>query len=189
VWAVVGLGNPGKIYSETRHNAGFALVRRMAREWEAELRGKRYQARTADVEYGGDRVLLALPQTYMNNSGLSVRDLIKGKGIEPGRVLVIYDDLEIPMGDIRVRKQGTAGTHKGMQSIIRETGSTRFPRIRIGIGPLPPGRDAAEFVLSPFTRSEKVLLAGAMDKAREALLLVLDGRIDRAMNVFNKPNY
>jgi len=185
VWAVVGLGNPGRIYSETRHNAGFALVRRMAREWQADLRGRRYNARTAEVEYGGERVFLALPQTLMNNSGLSVRDLLKGKGIEPGNVLVIYDDLDIPVGTIRVRKQGTAGTHKGMQSIVRETGSTRFPRIRIGIGPLPPGRDAADFVLSPFTRAEKTLLAGSLDRAREALLLVLDGRIDRAMTAFN----
>jgi len=185
VWAVVGLGNPGKIYSETRHNAGFSLVRRMAREWQADLRGRRYKARTAEVEYGGDRVFLALPQTFMNNSGLSVRELLKGKGIEPGNVLVIYDDLDIPVGTIRVRKQGTAGTHKGMQSIVRETGSTRFPRIRIGIGPLPPGRDAADFVLSPFTRSEKILLAGALDRAREALLLVVEGRIDQAMTAFN----
>jgi len=185
VWAVVGLGNPGKLYSETRHNAGFALVKRMAREWQADLRGKRYQARTAEVKHGGDRVFLALPQTYMNNSGLSVRDLLKGKRIEPGSVLLIYDDLDIPIGDIRVRKQGTAGTHKGMQSIVQETSSTRFPRIRIGIGPLPPGRDAADFVLSPFTRSEKALLAEALDKAREALLLVLDGRIDQAMAAFN----
>lgn len=185
MWAVVGLGNPGKLYSETRHNAGFALVKRMAREWQADLRGKRYQAKTAEVEFGGDRVFLALPKTYMNNSGLSVRDLLKGKRIEPGSVLLIYDDLDIPIGDIRVRKQGTAGTHKGMQSIVQETGSTRFPRIRIGIGPLPPGRDAADFVLSRFTRSEKVLLAEALDKAREALLLVLDGRIDQAMTAFN----
>ena len=185
MWAVVGLGNPGKLYSETRHNAGFALVKRMAREWQADLRGKRYQAKTAEVELGGDRVFLALPQTYMNNSGLSVRDLLKGKRIEPGSVLLIYDDLDIPIGDIRVRKQGTAGTHKGMQSIVQETGSTRVPRIRIGIGPLPPGRDAADFVLSPFTRSEKALLAEALDKAREALLLVLDGRIDQAMTAFN----
>lgn len=185
MWAVVGLGNPGKLYSETRHNAGFALVKRMAREWQADLRGKRYQAKTAEVEFGGDRVFLALPQTYMNNSGLSVRDLLKGKRVEPGSVLIIYDDLDIPIGDIRVRKQGTAGTHKGMQSIVQETGSTRFPRIRIGIGPLPPGREAADFVLSRFTRSEKALLAEALDKAREALLLVLDGRIDQAMTAFN----
>ena len=121
----------------------------------------------------------------MNNSGLSVRDLLKGKRVEPGSVLIIYDDLDIPIGDIRVRKQGTAGTHKGMQSIVQETGSTRFPRIRIGIGPLPPGRDAADFVLSPFTRSEKALLAEALHKAREALLLVLDGCIDQAMTAFN----
>ena len=185
MWAVVGLGNPGRLYSETRHNAGFALVKQMAREWQADLRGKRYRAKTAEIEHDRSRVILALPQTYMNNSGLSVRDLLKGVRIEPRNVLLIYDDLDIPIGKIRVRKQGTAGTHKGMQSIIQETGSTRFPRIRIGIGPLPSGRDAADFVLSPFTHSERILLAGALEKAREALLLVLDGRIDEAMTAFN----
>lgn len=185
MWAVVGLGNPGRIYSETRHNAGFALLKRLARDWHANLRGKRFQAKTAEIEHGRVRVFLALPQTFMNNSGHTVRDLLKSKRIEPEKVIIIYDDLDIPMGDIRVRKQGTAGTHKGMQSIVRETGSTQFPRIRIGIGPLPPGRDASDFVLSPFTRPEKTLLAKGLDKAREALLLVLDDHIDRAMTSFN----
>jgi peptidyl-tRNA hydrolase, PTH1 family len=185
VWAVVGLGNPGKEYAETRHNAGFALVKRMAREWGVELRGKRYQARSAEFEREGGRVLLVTPQTYMNLSGLSVRDLLKGRRLEPENVVIVYDDLDIPVGDIRVRKQGTAGTHKGLQSIVRETGSTRFPRIRIGIGPLPEGRDAADFVLAAFSRQERELLSGAMDAARDALLMVLDGDIERAMNSYN----
>jgi len=185
VWAVVGLGNPGKEYAETRHNAGSALVKRLAREWDVELRGRRYQARSAEVEREGGRVLLAVPQTYMNLSGLCVREILKGRRLEPENVVIVYDDLDIPIGGIRVRKQGTAGTHKGLQSVVRETGSTRFPRIRIGIGPLPDGRDAADFVLSPFSRAEKADLAAALDKAREALLMILLGEIDQAMNSFN----
>ena len=185
MWAVVGLGNPGKEYAETRHNAGCVLVKRMAREWDVELRGKKYQARTAEVERDGGRVLLAFPQTYMNLSGLCVRDILKGRRLEPDNVVIVYDDLDIPIGGIRVRKQGTAGTHKGLQSIFRETGSTRFPRIRIGIGPLPDGRDAADFVLSPFSRTEKSELAAALDNAREALLMILTGDIERAMNSYN----
>jgi len=185
VWAVVGLGNPGKEYAETRHNAGSALVKRLARDWGVELRGKRYQARSVEVEREGGRVLLAVPQTYMNLSGLSVRDILKGRRLEPENVVIVYDDLDVPIGGIRIRKQGTAGTHKGLQSIVWETGSTRFPRIRIGIGPLREGCDAADFVLSPFSRSEKTDLVSAMDKAREALLMILQGDIDQAMNSFN----
>ena len=185
MWAVVGLGNPGKEYAETRHNAGFMLVKRMAREWGVELRGRKFQARSAEAETDCGRVLLVTPQTYMNLSGLAVRDLLKGRRLEPENVLLVVDDLDIPLGAIRVRKQGTAGTHKGLQSIVKETGSTRFPRIRIGIGPLPDGRDAADFVTSPFSRAEREVLVGALDDAREALLLILAGDIDKAMNSFN----
>ncbi len=186
MWAVVGLGNPGKEYAGTRHNVGFALIQRMAREAKVELRGRRFKAKTAEIERSGERTLLLLPQTFMNLSGLSVRELIKGKNIPSGNVLVVTDDLDIPLGEIRIRKTGTAGTHKGMQSIVHEAGTTAFPRIRIGIGPLPQGRDAADFVLTPFARSDQALLDSAMEKAREALLLVLDGRIDEAMNEFNR---
>jgi peptidyl-tRNA hydrolase, PTH1 family len=185
VWAVVGLGNPGKEYADTRHNAGFMLVKRMAREWSAELRGRRYKARSAEADTDHGRVLLVIPQTFMNLSGLAVRELLRGRPLEPENVLIVYDDLDIPLGAIRVRKQGTAGTHKGLQSIVRETGSTRFPRIRIGIGPLPEGRDAAGFVTSPFSRAEREVLAGALDDVRDALLMILGGDIDRAMNTYN----
>jgi PTH1 family peptidyl-tRNA hydrolase len=186
VWAVVGLGNPGREYVGTRHNVGFALVQRMAREHKAELRGRKFRARSVEIERGGERILLLLPQTYMNLSGRAVRELMKGRNIPAAGILIVMDDLDIPLGEIRIRKTGTAGTHKGMQSIVRETGTTGFPRIRIGIGPLPPGSDAADFVLTPFPRSDQGLLDAAMDKAREALLLVLDGRIDEAMNDFNR---
>jgi PTH1 family peptidyl-tRNA hydrolase len=175
VWAVVGLGNPGKEYAETRHNAGSRLVKRIAREWGLELRGKRYRARTAETGRGEDRVLLVLPQTFMNLSGLSVSELIRDRRIEPRSIVIVYDDLDVPLGAIRVRAQGTAGTHNGMRSVVQET----------GIGPLPPEADAADYVLSPFSRAEKEVLAGALDEAREALFMILDGNVALAMNTFN----
>ena len=186
MWAVVGLGNPGKEYAETRHNAGSRLVKALAREWGLELRGKRYRARTAETERGGDRVLLVLPQTFMNLSGLSVRELVRDRRIEPRNILIAYDDLDVPLGAIRVRAQGTAGTHNGMRSVVQETGATAFPRVRIGIGPLPPGSDAADYVLDPFSRAEKEVLAGALDQALEAVLMILDGEIQKAMTAFNR---
>ena len=185
MWAVVGLGNPGKEYAETRHNAGSRLVKSVAREWGLELRGKRYRAKTAETGRGEDRVLLVLPQTFMNLSGLSVRELVRDRRIEPRNIVIVYDDLDVPLGAIRVRAQGTAGTHNGMRSVVQETGATAFPRIRIGIGPLPADADAADYVLSPFSRAEKETLAGALDAAREALFMILDGDIKGAMNEFN----
>ena len=185
MWAVVGLGNPGKAYAETRHNTGSRLVKSVAREWGLELRGKRCRARTAETGRGGGRVLLALPQTFMNLSGLSVRDLVRDRRIEPRNIVIVYDDLDVPLGAIRVRAQGTAGTHNGMRSVVQETGATAFPRVRIGIGPLPPEADAADFVLSPFSRAEKEVLAGALNAAREALFMILDGNVALAMTTFN----
>lgn len=186
MWAVVGLGNPGKEYDGTRHNAGFSLVKKAVREANGELRGRRFQAKSAEIERGGERIFFLLPQTYMNLSGQSVREFLRNKNIPPENVVVVYDDLDIPLGEVRIRKSGTAGTHKGMQSIVRETGVTSFPRIRIGIGPLPAGRDAADFVLSPFSKADRVLLEDALDKAYDALCRILDGRIDEAMNTFNR---
>ena len=117
----------------------------------------------------------------MNLSGLSVRELVRDRRIEPRNIVIVYDDLDIPLGAIRVRAQGTAGTHNGMRSVVQETGATAFPRVRIGIGPLPADADAADYVLSPFSRAEKEVLAGALDEAREALFMILDGDIKGAM--------
>jgi len=186
LWLVVGLGNPGDEYAAARHNAGFMLVRRLARAWKATLRGRAFQAKTAIVLRGGDRVMLALPQTFMNRSGVSVRAIMEGKGITADRLAVIYDDLDIPLGEIRVRKKGSPGTHKGMLSVVGEIRTREFARIRIGIGPLPEGRDAAEYVLAPFARDEQTLLDQSLYEAEEALGMVLDGGVDRAMTRFNR---
>lgn len=186
MWLVVGLGNPGDEYADTRHNAGFMLVRRAARARGVELRGRAFKARTAVARGGAEDVLLALPQTYMNRSGVSVREILAGRDIPPDRLVVAYDDLDIPLGEIRVRAKGSPGTHKGMKSIVDEIRTRDFARIRIGIGPLPAGRDAADYVLTPFGRSERPFLEKSLDEAEEALDLILAGDMERAMTRFNR---
>ncbi len=186
MWLVVGLGNPGDEYAATRHNAGFMLVERLARAWGVPLRGRLFKARTGVARRGDEEVLLVLPKTFMNRSGLAVRAALAGKDVGAERLIVIYDDLDIPLGEIRVRKKGRPGTHKGMISIVGETRTDEFPRIRVGIGPLPAGRDAADFVLEPFRRSERPFLERSLEEAGEALEMILDGAIDRAMTRFNR---
>lgn len=186
MWLVVGLGNPGEEYAGTRHNAGFLLVQRVARARGVELRGRAFKARTGVARGGAEDVLLALPQTFMNLSGTSVREILAGREIPVGRLVVAYDDLDIPLGEIRVRTKGSPGTHKGMISVVREVGTREFPRIRIGIGPLPEGRDATDFVLTPFGRAERPLLERSLEDAAEALDLILAGAADRAMARFNR---
>jgi len=186
LWAIVGLGNPGKRYAETRHNIGFSFVRKMAKEWKLRLKKRRFLSKIAEVERKENRILLAIPQTYMNNSGLAVKKILEGRDIHPECLLVVYDDLDIPLGEIRVRKRGGPGTHKGMSSVIREIGRTEFPRLRIGIGPLPEERDAVDYVLSPFDKAEEPLRTSGLLKAGEALDMILDGKIEEAMTLYNQ---
>ena len=186
MWALVGLGNPGREYSGTRHNVGFAFVKRVARDWGLEIKKRKFMSKTAETRRDGEPLLLALPQTYMNRSGQPVREILNFYRLGTGRLLVIYDDLDIPLGEIRVRKEGSAGTHNGMRSVVEWVGTTEFPRIRVGIGPLPPGRDPADFVLSRFLPDETISLGRGLSSAREALDMILADGIDRAMNAFNK---
>ncbi len=141
---------------------------------------------TSRIEREKENLLLVKPWTYMNQSGLAVKALIDKTGVELSRLLTVYDDLDIPLGDIRVRKVGGPGTHNGMISIVQEIKSTQFPRIRIGIGPLPPGVEATSFVLSRFKRDEKKDLEHSLDMAEEALDLILDLNIEEAMNRYNR---
>lgn len=186
MWAVVGLGNPGRRYSGTRHNVGFTFVRRVAKAWETKLRKRRFSSKIAEVEKENEKIMLVLPQTYMNNSGVAVKRIMEGRNIQSEQLLVVYDDLDIPLGEIRVRKRGSSGTHKGMRSIVQEIETTQFPRMRIGIGPLPAGEDAVEYVLSCFDETEGVLLEESLKSAREALEMILDGRVEAAMNMYNQ---
>jgi len=180
----VGLGNPGLRYSDTRHNVGFLLVKRAARAWDIRLRKPKFLAKTGEGRRVGERVVLALPQTYMNESGQAVKALIVGMEIPSERTLVVFDDVDLPLGEIRVRRDGGPGTHRGMASVVGLIGPA-FPRIRIGIGPVPEGMEITDFVLEAFRSREKKLLDESLTRALEALDLVLEGRIDLAMNRYN----
>ena len=133
-----------------------------------------------------ERVILAMPQTYMNRSGLAVKQIVEGERISSEKLVVVYDDLDIPLGEIRIRKEGGPGTHKGMNSVVQEIKTTKFFRIRVGIGPLRSGQDATSFVLSPFEEKEKLLLKKSLKKAQEALEMILSGEVEKAMNQYNQ---
>lgn len=186
MWAVVGLGNPGKKYETTRHNVGFILIDRLSEKWKVKLRKSRYSAKTGLVKKEQGAFLLVKPWTYMNRSGVAVKALIDKTRLKLSHLVTVYDDLDIPLGEIRVRKKGGPGTHNGMISIVREIESTQFPRIRIGIGPLPLDVEATSFVLSEFSEDEKKALEHSLDKAERALDMILTLEIEKAMNRFNR---
>jgi PTH1 family peptidyl-tRNA hydrolase len=181
----VGLGNPGWRYAATRHNAGFVFIKRVARAWDVKVRKRRYLSKTAEAVRFGERVVLALPQAFMNASGKAVRALLDGLRLEAGRCLLVFDDVDLALGEIRIRREGGPGTHRGMASVIAETGTAEFPRIRVGIGPVAAGADIVDYVLSPFRREEKERLAEGLGRAQAALDLILAGRLDQAMNDYN----
>ena len=186
MWAVVGLGNPGRSFSETRHNVGSIFIKKVAKGWKVRLRKRIFSSKAAEVDRKGDKVLLGIPQTYMNRSGLAVKKIVEGRGINPGNLIIVFDDFDIPLGDVRIRKEGGTGTHKGMHSIVEELRTNKFPRIRIGIGPSAPVEDATEFVLSSFEKVEEPLLKESLRKAQEALEMMLDGEIEKAMSIYNQ---
>ncbi len=185
MWAVVGLGNPGRRYSGTRHNVGFTFIKKTAKEWKVKLRKKIFFSKAGEVKRKEEKILLALPQTYMNKSGLTVKKSLEGREIKPEHIVVVYDDLDIPLGEIRIRKRGGPGTHKGMSSIVEEIRTEEFPRIRVGLGPLPEGENAVNYVLSSFEKAEESGLEEGLRKAREALEVILSGEVERAMNTYN----
>ena len=186
MWAVIGLGNPGRRYAKTRHNVGFSFIKSLARRWGVKLKKRKFAAKIAGIKKDEENLVLVQPQTYMNQSGLAVIEILRGYKITPENMVVVYDDLDIPLGQIRVRKEGRAGTHKGMRSIIQEIGTQSFPRIRVGIGPVAAREEATRFVLSPFTKEESPILEKSLAKTQEALEMILAGRIDKAMNEFNQ---
>ena len=186
MWVVVGLGNPGRKYSQTRHNAGFMFIKRLSKEWKIKLKKRNVWVKSGEVMRSKERVLLALPQTFMNQSGMAVRKILEESRISPERLVVVYDDLDMPLGEIRIRKEGGAGTHKGIISVIQEVKTTKFPRIRLGIGPHPSSEDTTRYVLSSFDKKEKILLEKSLEKAQEALEIILDGEIEKAMNIYNQ---
>ncbi|HMO60221.1 MAG TPA: aminoacyl-tRNA hydrolase [Roseiflexaceae bacterium] len=188
MWLIVGLGNPGREYEQTRHNIGFRCVSRLAQRYAIDFSGKRANARIGEGMIGGARVALARPQTYMNLSGNAVVGLIHWYKIDPAtQMIVVYDDLDLGFGILRLRERGSAGTHNGMKSIVGQLGSPIFPRLRIGIGRQPAGWDAARYVLGRFSREEEEQLPAVIELAVDALECTVREGITVAMNRVNAP--
>jgi PTH1 family peptidyl-tRNA hydrolase len=186
MWLIVGLGNPGEEYAKTRHNLGFQCVNELARRHSLGFDGKRAKSRVAEGQIAGQRVVLAKPFTYMNLIGQAVVGLCQWYKVAPAQeLLVIYDDLDLPFGVLRLRERGSAGTHNGMKSLIGQLGSQTFPRIRVGIGQGPPGRDAAKYVLGRFTRHEESQLPDIQARVADAVEVILREGFTAAMNRFN----
>ena len=183
---VVGLGNPGRDYEMPRHNAGFLTLDHIAAEENIEIKKLKYKALIGDTVISGHRCLLVKPQTFMNNSGEAVREIAQFYKIPPEKIIVIFDDISLPCGKLRIRRKGTDGGHNGIKSIIYHLNSDNFPRIKIGVGAKPhPDYNLADWVLSAFKKDEMEELKKAITKATEVLPFMLDGEIDKAMNKAN----
>ena len=182
---IVGLGNPGDGYANTRHNVGFAVANRLAKRARVEFGIKAADSRIAEGSLGDVKIAIARPQTFMNDSGRALTKLLDRYRLEPKDVIVVFDEVDLPLGVIRIRESGGSGTHNGMRSIVSAIGNG-FPRIRVGVAPaqLREVPDLAEYVLSPFDQDEKDLAEKAMDRAAEAAEVAVRD-LARAMNQFN----
>lgn len=183
---IVGLGNPGKQYELTRHNAGFLFTDLLADKNGVKINKIQFKAVTASLTLGGVKCLLMKPQTFMNNSGEAVRQAASFYKIPPERILVVFDDISLPCGRLRIRRKGSDGGHNGIKSIIYHLNSDAFPRVKLGVGEKPhPDYDLADWVLSQFKKDELTLLREAAEKACSAAELIVAGDIDKAMSSFN----
>ena len=185
-WLIVFLGNPGPRYEMTRHNAGFMAADAMAKEKNVNINKARFKALTATCDIGGESVLLMKPQTFMNLSGDAVAQAAKFYKIPPERVIVVSDEISLPIGKLRIRTKGSAGGHNGLKDIIAKLGTDAFPRIRIGVGAPPhPDYDMADWVLSSFKNQDAEDMLAAAERAAQAAQCYITQGADRAMNRFN----
>ena len=185
-YVIAGLGNPGLKYSNTRHNAGFMAIDKLADEYNIDVSKSKHKALCGNGNIGKHRVMLIKPQTFMNLSGESVRDVLNYYKLSPDKLIVICDDISLDVGKMRIRKKGSDGGQKGMRSIIEQLGTQDFVRIKIGVGKKPnPDYDLAAWVLSAFKLDEKPLLQEAVDHAASSAALIIDGKTDAAMNRYN----
>ena len=185
-WLIVGLGNPGKEYERTRHNAGFRAADLLASKLGCKIDKSKFQGLYGQVNYSGKKLMLLKPLTYMNLSGRSVLQLSAYFNIPPQRIIVMFDDISLEPGRLRIRADGSAGGHNGIKSIIQEVGSQAFPRVKIGVGAKPnPEYDLADWVLSTFSAKEEKALAVALENAADAALAIIDHGVPEAANRFN----
>ena len=185
-WLLVCLGNPGKDYEDTRHNIGFMAADELARREDVRINKLRYRALTGEVRLGNQRVLVLKPQTYMNLSGEAVKLAGGFYKIPPDHVLVISDDVALPLGKLRIRAGGSAGGHNGLKNIIAHLGTDQFPRVRVGVGaPAHPEHEMIDWVIGHFTAQEKKVVDEAVGRAVDAALCVMEKGVSEAQNLYN----
>lgn len=185
-YLIAGLGNPGPKYEYTRHNAGFLCIDLLAQQLSVKIDRIKFKSIVADVVIESRRCLLMKPQTFMNNSGEAVRDAANFYKIPPEHVIILFDDISLPPGKLRIRRKGSDGGHNGIKSIIYLLNSDQFPRVKLGVGAKPhPDYDLADWVLSPFQKDELPRMKEAMEKACEAVRLIVQDDMDHAMNLYN----
>ena len=185
-WLIVGLGNPGKDYERTRHNAGYRALDVLAGKLGCKVDKGKFQGLYGQTTYDGKKLFLLKPLTYMNLSGRSVLQLSAYFNIPPQRIIVLFDDISLEPGRLRIRADGSAGGHNGIKSIISEVGSQEFPRVKIGVGAKPHAeQDLADWVLSSFSASEDKVLISALDRAADAALCIIDRGVPEAANRYN----
>ena len=186
MYVVVGLGNPGKDYTNTRHNVGFNTVDLIGKRNSINLNKIKFNSIYGEGNIGGEKILLVKPQTYMNNSGTSVRDISQYYKIPIENIIVIVDDIDIDFSSVKLRAKGSAGSHNGLKSIINHLQKEEFPRVKVGIGKKYENQDLADFVLSRFSKDEQVDIDMSVITAAEAVESIIKDGIDTAMNKYNK---
>ena len=187
MYLVVGLGNPGRQYEATRHNMGFDTIDYLVEEDKVPQGGVKFNAMYGKTVIGGEKVILMKPLSFMNLSGGPVRDMVNYFKIDPGtELIVIYDDIDLDPGQLRIRKQGSAGGHNGIKDIIRQLGTEKFLRIKVGVGAKPKGWDLADYVLGRFSTEDRKIVDEAIARAGKAVDIMISQGPDAAMNEFNK---
>lgn len=187
MYIIIGLGNPKREYKNTRHNIGFDTIELLSDKYNINIGCDRHKALCGKGSIEGEKVILAMPQTYMNLSGESAREIVEYYKIDSSsQLIVIYDDVSLDLGQIRVRPKGTDGGHNGLKSIIAQLGTNQFMRVRIGVGEKPKGYDLADYVLGHFSKTERETIDEAIINATEAVRCILTSGIEEAMNIFNK---
>ncbi|MEG0813670.1 MAG: aminoacyl-tRNA hydrolase [Clostridium sp.] len=185
MYIIAGLGNPGKEYEGTRHNTGFMTIDVLADRYNIDIREKAHKALVGKGVIEGQKVILVKPQTYMNLSGESIRSVMDFYKVTPENFIVIFDDISLEPGQLRIRKKGSAGGHNGIKNIIAQLGTQEFARIKVGVGAKPPRMDLADYVLGHFSKGEKVLMEQAYKDGAAAAADMMTAGIDDAMNQFN----
>lgn len=187
MFVIVGLGNPSREYKGTRHNAGFEVIDRISEKYNISVNIKKHRALMGKGVIQGKKVILAKPQTFMNLSGESVRSLVNFYQVDVTKeLLVIYDDVSLGTGQLRIRAKGSAGGHNGIKNIISQIGGQIFPRIKVGVGEKPPKMDLAAYVLGHFSKNEQILMDEGYEMAISAAETIMEGRIEAAMNEYNR---